>query len=36
LYKKLKIKEGGDLFLVFTAFQNNKYHFILSKLEKNI
>lgn len=36
LYKKLKIKEGGDLFLIFTAFKDNKYHFILSKLEKNI
>lgn len=36
LYKKLKIKEGGDLFLIFTTFQDNKYYFVLSKLEKNI
>lgn len=36
LYKKLKIKEGGDLFLIFTTFQDNKYYFVLSELEKNI
>ena len=28
LYKKLKIKEGGDLFVVFTTLKNRRYYLI--------
>ena len=30
LYKKLKIKEGSDYFLVITALSNEKYYYILA------
>jgi hypothetical protein len=31
LYKKLKIKEGGDIFLIITIVSSEKYYFILAK-----
>jgi len=30
LYKKIKIKEGGDWFLIVTVFRDEKYHYILA------
>lgn len=34
LYKKLKLKEGGDLFLIFTTINKSNRYYILTKLEK--
>lgn len=34
LYKKLKIKEGGEVFLIFTTLKNNQRYFILTERER--
>lgn len=34
LYKRLKIKEGGDLFLILTSLKNDRRYFILARQER--